>query len=143
MHLMSNLEPFRYADFSFIWNSAKAIRDRLDGNGLHLYPMNYWDWPNTPDKAEITQIERDRLWFEIWARYCWKLDRDPAGERQYWIGRLAEIYGSCKAAEKIYLLTIAMVKQSQTEQSFSTVLDKEAQKRLDELHDKMPMDSGI
>jgi hypothetical protein len=102
MHLMANLEPFRYADFSFIWNSSKAIRDRLDGNGLHLYPMNYWEWPNTPDKAEITQIERDHLWFEIWARYCWKLDRDPAGEYEYWVGRLTDIYGTRKAAEKIY-----------------------------------------
>jgi hypothetical protein len=102
MHLLSNLEPFRYADFSFIWNSCKAIRDRLDGNGLHLYPLNYWDWPNTPDTAEITQIDRDRLWFEIWARYCWKLDRDPAVEREHWIGRLTETYGTRKAAEKIY-----------------------------------------
>ncbi|MBT3191525.1 MAG: hypothetical protein HN341_03115, partial [Verrucomicrobia bacterium] len=102
MHLMANLEPFRYADFSFIWNSAKAIRDRLDGNGLHLYPMNYWDWPNTPDKADITQVERDRLWFEIWARYSWKLDRDPKEERAYWIGQIAKTYGSAKAAEKIY-----------------------------------------
>jgi len=102
VHLLSNLEPFRYADFSFIWNSCKAIRDRLDGNGLHLYPLAYWDWPNTPDTAEITQIQRDRLWFEIWARYCWNLDRDPAQEREHWIGRLTEIYGDRKAAEGIY-----------------------------------------
>jgi len=102
VHCLSNLEPFRYADFSFIWNSCKAIRDRLDGNGLHLYPLNYWDWPETPDKADIKQVERDRLWFEIWARYCWKLDRDPDQEREYWIGRLADIYGTRKAAEKIY-----------------------------------------
>lgn len=103
VHCLSNLEPFRYADFSFIRNSCKAIRDRLDGNGLHLYPLGYWDWPNTPDTDDITQIERDRLWFEIWARYCWKLDRDPAEEREHWLGRLTEIYGTRKAAEKIYV----------------------------------------
>jgi len=103
VHLLSNLEPFRYADFSFIWNSCKAIRDRLNGNGLHLYPLNFWDWPNTPDTAEISQMERDRLWFEIWARYCWKLDRDPAEEREYWIGRLTDLYGTRKAAERIYV----------------------------------------
>jgi hypothetical protein len=102
VHLMANLEPFRYADFSFIWNSCKAIRDRLDGKGLHLYPMAYWDWPNAPDTAKITQLERDRLWFEIWARYSWKLDRDPAEEREHWIGRLTDIYGDRKAAEGIY-----------------------------------------
>ena len=102
VHCLSNLEPFRYADFSFMWNCCKAIRDRLDGNGLHLYPLGYWDWPNTPDSAELTQLDRDRLWFEIWARYCWKLDRVPAWEREYWIGRLTDIYGTRKAAEKIY-----------------------------------------
>jgi len=102
VHLLSNLEPFRYADFSFIWNSSKAIRDRLDGNGLHLYPLAYWDWPNTPDTAPGVQFERDRLWFEIWARYAWRLDREPAEERAYWIGRLIEIYGDHTAAEAIY-----------------------------------------
>jgi len=102
VHLLSNLEPFRYADFSFIWNSCKAIRDRLDGNALHLFPLAYWDWPNTPDKVPGTQFERDALWFEIWARYCWKLDRDPAEEREYWIGRLTETHGDRKAAEGIY-----------------------------------------
>lgn len=103
VHLLSNLEPFRYAGFSFIRNSVKAIRDRLDGNGLHLYPLTYWDWPNAPDKAPgLRQLDRDRLWFEIWARYAWKIDRDPAGEKKHWIGRLKEIYGTRIAAEKIY-----------------------------------------
>ncbi len=102
VHLLSNLEPFRYADFSFIWNSCRAIRDRLDGNGLHLYPLAYWDWPNTPDTADITQIERDKLWYEIWARYSWKIDRDPAEELEHWTGRLTETYGTREAAEKIY-----------------------------------------
>ena len=102
VHFLANLEPFRYADFSFIRNCSKAIRDRLDGNGLHLYPRNYWDWPETPDTAKIKQIERDRLWFEIWARYAWKLDRDPKEEREYWIGQIAKTYGTKEAAERIY-----------------------------------------
>lgn len=103
VHLLSNLEPFRYADFSFIHNSVRAIRDRLDGNGLHLYPLAYWDWPNVPDTAPgLRQLDRDRLWFEIWARYAWKIDRDPTQERAYWIGRIARIYGTREAAEKIY-----------------------------------------
>lgn len=102
VHILANLEPFRYADFSFIWNCSKAIRDRLEGNGLHLYPLNYWDWPEAPDTTAIKQIERDRLWFEIWARYAWKLDRDPGAERDYWIGRIAETYGTREAAAPIY-----------------------------------------
>jgi hypothetical protein len=102
VHILANLEPFRYGDFSFIWNSCKAIRDRLDGNGLHLFPLNYWEWPISADTAKLKQIERDRLWFEIWARYSWKLDRDPVEEREYWIGKIAETYGTPEAAEKIY-----------------------------------------
>jgi hypothetical protein len=103
VHLMSNLEPFRYADFSFIWQSVRAIRDRLDGNGVHLYPRNYWDWPNAPDDVPgLQQLDRDQLWFETWARYAWKIDRDPAGEKEYWIGKLEKTYGTRSAAEKIY-----------------------------------------
>ena len=102
VHVLANLEPFRYGDFSFIHNSCKAIRDRLDGNGLHLYPLNYWEWPICPDTADLKQIERDRLWFAIWARYSWKLDRDPAEERTYWTGEIAKTYGSREAAEEIF-----------------------------------------
>jgi len=103
IHLLSNLEPFRYADFSFIWNSVRAIRERLDGNGVHLYPLAYWDWPNAPDTVPgLRQLDRDRLWYEIWARYAWKIDRDPAEEKAFWCGRLKATYGTKGAAEKIY-----------------------------------------
>jgi len=102
VHILANLEPFRYGDFSFIRNSCKAIRDRLDGNGLHLYPLNYWEWPICPDTDELKQIDRDRLWFQIWARYSWKLDRDPTEERNYWISEIAKTYGNREAAEPIF-----------------------------------------
>jgi hypothetical protein len=103
IHLLANLEPFRYAGFPFIWNSVKAIRDRLDGDGIHLYPRSYWDWPNAPDNvAGLRQLDRDRLWYESWARYAWKIDRDPAEEQAHWIARLEEAYGTVAAAEKIY-----------------------------------------
>ncbi len=103
VHLLSNLEPFRYADFSFIRNSVRAIRDRLDGSGVHLYPLAYWDWPNAPDNVPgLRQLDRDRIWYEIWARYAWKIDRDPAEEKAFWCGRLEATYGTKEAAEKIY-----------------------------------------
>ncbi len=102
VHLLANLEPFRYADFDFIWKSVRAIRDRLDGQGLHLYPLSYWGWPDSADKSPLLQIDRDRLWFEIWARYSWKIDRGEKAERKHWIRRLEEIYGDRAAAEKIY-----------------------------------------
>ena len=33
------------------------------------------------------------MWFQVWARYAWNPDRDPAAEREYWIAQLAERYG--------------------------------------------------
>jgi tetratricopeptide (TPR) repeat protein len=59
-----------------------------------------------------------------------------------WLGLsgIAEEYGqqgNFQMAEKIYQLTIAMTKQAQPDQHEPTVLDKTAQKRLDQLHQKM------
>lgn len=101
VHLLSNLEPFRYGAVDWIQRSVKAIHDRLDGKGLHLYPLAYWDWPNAPDTTEISQIDRDWIWFEAWGRYAWKIDRDLVEDKRHWIGRLAEKYGSYNAAEDI------------------------------------------
>lgn len=103
VHLLSNLEPFRYGATEFIRKSVLACRDRLGAQGLHLYPLAYWDWPNTPDKVEpyLRQYERDWIWFEAWARYLWQVDRDPHQERRYWIQRLTESYGNAQAAELI------------------------------------------
>jgi len=102
VHILANLEPFRYGATEFIQKSVLAMRDRLGARGLHLYPLFYWDWPVSPDIATpaLKQWERDWIWFEAWARYAWNPDRDPAGERAYWTARLAEHYGPA-AAEKI------------------------------------------
>lgn len=102
VHILANLEPFRYGDTSFIQKSVLAMRDRLGAHGLHLYPLFYWDWPVSPDIAPVPlrQWERDWIWFEAWARYAWNPDRDEAGERAHWDARLAERYGAA-AADKI------------------------------------------
>jgi hypothetical protein len=104
VHILADLEPFRYAAFSFIRRSAQAMVHRLDVRGLHLYPLFYWDWPYSPDAAEprLLQIERDRFWFAAWHRYAWKADRDPLSERQYWAGILAKKYGSIEAGEAVF-----------------------------------------
>jgi hypothetical protein len=103
VHLLSNLEPFRYGATEFIRRSVLACRDRLGAQGLHLYPLAYWDWPNAPDKTDPyeTQYRRDWIWFEAWARYLWQPDRDPKADHRYWVGRLAEIFGNEPAAELI------------------------------------------
>jgi hypothetical protein len=116
VHILANLEPFRYGAPRFIRKSAQAMRDRLGAHGLHLYPLFYWDWPVSPDiianskrtsegaRPEpvegLKQWERDWIWFEAWARYAWNPDIDAATDHAYWIGRLAEHYGPA-AAEKI------------------------------------------
>jgi hypothetical protein len=71
-------------------------------NGLHLYPLAYWAWPDSPDKVQIRQYERDWIWFEAWARYAWNPDRRVQDEDDYWISRLTEVYGSRKAATHIF-----------------------------------------
>ncbi len=103
VHLLSNLEPFRYGAQQFIKKSVQASRDRLGAGGLHLYPLAYWNWPDTPDKVTpaLKQIDRDWLWFEAWARYAWNPDIDPSEDRSYWLERLTTYYGNPAAAAPI------------------------------------------
>lgn len=100
VHILANLEPFRYGATEFIRKSVLASRDRLGATGLHLYPLAYWNWPDAPDKASppLKQWERDWIWFEAWARYAWNPDRESRADRAHWIGRLAERFGSPEAA---------------------------------------------
>lgn len=101
VHILANLEPFRYGDVTFIQKSVLAMRDRLGARGLHLYPLFYWNWPDSPDLAPkpLKQWERDWIWFESWARYAWNPDRDANTERAHWISRLSEHYGSAAAGK--------------------------------------------
>lgn len=103
IHILSNLEPFRYGDTEFIRKSVLASRDRLGACGIHLYPLSYWNWPYAPDIGDspLLQWNRDWIWFEAWARYAWNPDVNTNEDRAYWISRLADFYGNTNAAEKI------------------------------------------
>jgi hypothetical protein len=103
VHILANLEPFRYQAPRFIQKSVQAMETRLGAEGIHLYPLFYWNWPYSPDnvKPKLNQIDRDLLWYEAWARYAWKPDRDPDEDRAYWVQRLTDMYGSKRAAELI------------------------------------------
>ncbi|MVA76622.1 hypothetical protein GC722_11390 [Auraticoccus sp. F435] len=96
VHILANLEPFRYGAVSFIRRSVQAMKHRLHVQGLHLYPLFYWDWPWSPDRAEprLRQLDRDWLWYAAWLRYAWKADRDPDAEESHWTRVLAERFGS-------------------------------------------------
>ncbi|MFO1487936.1 MAG: hypothetical protein U1F65_05620 [Verrucomicrobiota bacterium] len=95
VHILSNLEPFRYGATEFIRKAMLASRDRYDASGLHLYPLAYWNWPYSADRtdAPLKQWDRDWMWFDAWARYAWNPDVSAADDRAYWVGRLAEFYG--------------------------------------------------
>lgn len=95
VHILANLEPFRYGAQRFIHRCMRAARDELGANGLHLYPLTFWDWPVTPDDStpRLKQWERDWMWFESWSRYAWKIDRDESNERRFWLNELSKRFG--------------------------------------------------
>jgi hypothetical protein len=103
VHILANLEPFRYGAPSFIQKCVQAAQYRLGTNGIHLYSLFYWDWPYAPDKTSprLRQMDRDWIWFAAWFRYAWNPDLQPRQEREYWIKELAKRYGSREAGEAI------------------------------------------
>ena len=102
VHILANLEPFRYGATDFIQQSVKGMHEVMGGNGLHLYPQaSYWDWPYSADSIKgkrLLQIERDWIWYKAWSRYAWKANRDQQAENNYWSGLLAAKYG-CSIAD--------------------------------------------
>ena len=100
VHLLSNLEPFRWGDPDFVRQTLLNFQ-RIGIQGLHLYPLRYWDWPNTADKPALNQLDRDWIWFDAWSRYAWNPNRDPASEHAYWVQQFAARYGSAEAGEHL------------------------------------------
>ncbi|WP_443939433.1 alpha-d-galacturonidase [Pedobacter sp. MW01-1-1] len=97
VHILANLEPFRYGSADFIQKSVVAMDTIYGARGLHLYPQtNYWDWPYSPDKISPRQLEVDRdwIWYKEWARYSWNSKRNRTDEINYWGNTLAAKYGT-------------------------------------------------
>jgi hypothetical protein len=96
VHVLANLEPFRWSSPDFIQKSVKAMHEIHGANALHLYPQaSYWDWPYSADKAEprLLQVDRDWMWYKAWARYAWNDSRDRKDEIEYWAKQLDNVYG--------------------------------------------------
>jgi hypothetical protein len=97
VHILANLEPFRYGATDFIQKSVQGMKTIMGGNGIHLYPQaSYWDFPYTADSIKgkrLLQIERDWIWYKAWNRYAWNSDRDSVTENNYWSKLLALHYG--------------------------------------------------
>ncbi|SFH24041.1 alpha-d-galacturonidase [Pedobacter insulae] len=106
VHILANLEPFRYGSADFIQKSVQAMHKIYGSNGLHLYPQaSYWDWPYSADNVKGRQLEVDRdwIWYKTWGRYAWNADRDRAAEIDYWGKQLAATYGANLAGGKAIL----------------------------------------
>ncbi|WP_417939491.1 glycoside hydrolase family 20 zincin-like fold domain-containing protein [Flavobacterium sp. RS13.1] len=97
VHILANLEPFRYGSPDFIHKTVKAMHTAHGANALHLYPQaSYWDWPYTADKTDkrLLEMDRDWIWYKAWARYAWESKRDRTAEIQYWDKQLADKFGT-------------------------------------------------
>lgn len=105
VHVLADLEPFRYGSPSFIQRCVQAGIARLGGNGLHLYPMFFWDWPYAPDKTvpRLKAVERDWMWYQMWMRYAWNPYRDEHEERLYWSDVFAGHFGCGRSAGETIL----------------------------------------
>jgi hypothetical protein len=91
IHLLSNLEPFRWGDPDFVRQTILSFQ-RIGIEGLHLYPLRYWDWPDSADKTTplLYQPDRDWIWYQSWSRYAWNPNLDPATEHTYWARQFAQ-----------------------------------------------------
>jgi hypothetical protein len=95
IHLLSDLEPFRWGDPDFIRETVNNFV-RIGIGGVHVYPLRYWDWPYTADNTSprLMQVDRDWIWFDSWARYAWNPERDPAAEHLFWAAEFAQRFAS-------------------------------------------------
>lgn len=105
VHILADLEPFRFGAVSFIQKCVQASMYRLGANGLHLYPLFFWDWPYSPDKTEerLLQLNRDWIWYRAWFRYAWNPYRDAEAEQIYWSRVFANHFGCDEATGKAIL----------------------------------------
>ena len=97
VHILANLEPFRWSSPAFTQKAVQAMHRVHGANGLHLYPQaSYWDWPYTADRLpggeRQLQIDRDWMWYAAWGRYSWNCHRGE--DKAYWEKRLADYYGT-------------------------------------------------
>lgn len=102
IHLLSNLEPFRWGDPTFIRQTIGNF-PRIGIQGVHVYPLRYWSWPYAGDNTHprLKQTQRDWIWYKAWGRYAWNPYRNPQKEHAYWVKQFAQHYGTTEAGEKL------------------------------------------
>lgn len=98
VHILANLEPFRWSSPNFVLKTVNAMHNVHHANALHLYPQaSYWDWPYTADRLadgkRQLQLDRDSMWYALWGRYAWNCHRDSTSEAAYWDTDIATRFG--------------------------------------------------
>ena len=97
VHILANLEPWRWASPDFTQKAVQAMHDVHGANALHLYPQaSYWDWPYSADSisgGRELQLDRDWPWYRAWGRYAWNCRRDRQDEMAYWDHAYGKVYG--------------------------------------------------
>lgn len=97
VHVLANLEPFRWGSPDFTQKAVQAMHDVHGANALHLYPQaSYWDWPYSADSiagGREMQLDRDWPWYKAWGRYAWNCRRDRQEEMIYWDQVFGRFYG--------------------------------------------------
>lgn len=99
VHILANLEPFRWGSPDFVQKAVNAMHHVHGANALHIYPQaSYWDWPYTadklPDGSRLKQLDRDWIWYKTWARYAWNCHYPRTQEVDYWNQQLGDFYGT-------------------------------------------------
>ena len=102
IHLLSNLEPFRWGDPDFVRQVILNFQ-RIGIGGLHLYPLRYWDWPYSADNTTplLKQTDRDWIWYQSWSRYAWNPNRAPEKEKIFWAQQFADRFGTLDAGKHL------------------------------------------
>jgi hypothetical protein len=104
VHILANLEPFRYGSPDFIQKCVQAMHEVQGAKGVHIYPQaSYWDWPYSADKTEprLLEMDRDWMWYQTWGRYAWNWNRNRNEEISYWGKKLGDFYACGKAGKNI------------------------------------------
>ena len=92
VHILANLEPFRYGAQRFIQKSRAGRPRPARREGAAPVPAVLLGLARCrrTSGVPLKQWERDWIWFEAWGRYAWNPDIDEQTDRAYWIARLSE-----------------------------------------------------
>ncbi|MCD8297795.1 MAG: hypothetical protein LUC88_09510, partial [Prevotella sp.] len=107
VHILANLEPWRWSSPAFVQKAVQAMHRVHGANGLHLYPQaSYWDWPYAADKLadgeRLRQIDRDWMWYSAWGRYAWNCNRGD--DSDYWVKVISDYFGTDTASARKILV---------------------------------------